>query len=153
MKKKFNKDDLIEILIKKASGFYYSEEVYEYEKTQNKPSKYENQLNIFENSEYFDKNENFDDRVNNTILYSHDKIKVSNEKESKLGQNSQNLALSKKKVTTHFIPPDMLAIKILFEIFGEKVGENEIEKMTDDELIKLRNKLIGELKNEDSKNS
>ena len=33
---KFNKEDLINLLIKKASGFYYSEEQYEYEKTQNK---------------------------------------------------------------------------------------------------------------------
>ena len=33
--KKFNKKDLINLLIKKASGFYYTEELCEYEKTQN----------------------------------------------------------------------------------------------------------------------
>ena len=45
----------------------------------------------------------------------------------------------------------MLAIKILFEIFGEKVSENELEKLSDEELINLKNKLIGEIKNEDCK--
>ena len=31
---KFNENDLIKILIKKASGFFYNEELLEYEKTQ-----------------------------------------------------------------------------------------------------------------------
>ena len=53
---KFTKNDLIELLIKKASGFYYSEEQYEYEKTQkhddfnkNHTAKIKNQNILFEN--------------------------------------------------------------------------------------------------------
>ena len=42
----------------------------------------------------------------------------------------------------------MLAIKILFEIYKEKVDSNEIENMSDDELIKLKDELIKELNNE-----
>lgn len=145
--KHFNTDNLIEILIKKASGFFYSEEVFEYEKTQNKPNLHEKQLNFLD-LQSFQKN---NDRVDcNTILAS-DKIKSADENEKNENkQSTQNLTLSKKKVTTHYVPPDMLAIKILFEIFEKKVGEKEIEKMTDDELIKLKNKLLGELKNEDN---
>jgi len=36
----------------------------------------------------------------------------------------------------------------LFEINRKKVDKNDIESMSDDELIKLKNKLIEELSNE-----
>lgn len=143
-KRKFGKKDLIEILIKKASGFYYYEEIYEYEKTQNKSKNAEKQLSFFENTQIF----NINDRDKTILPYTNDTINLSNEKASKSKQEYYELALSKKKVTSHFIPPDMLAIKILFEIFGEKIGEDNFEKMTNEELIKLKNKLIEELKNE-----
>ena len=42
----------------------------------------------------------------------------------------------------------MLAIKILFEINKEKVNDNDLNSLTDDELLKLKDKLLGELLNE-----
>ena len=143
----FEKKDLIEILIKKASGFYYDEVVNEFEKTQNKPNNSEKYISF----DYLYQNLNScvtDSTINNN---SNVIIKTSDEKPELSKQDLYNLTLSKKKVTTHYIPPDMLAIKILFEIFGEKVSEDELEKLSDEELINLKNKLIGEIKNEDCK--
>lgn len=138
--KDFTKNDLINLLIKKASGFYYSEEQYEYEKTQNKSNInkiYANNLSFFDN---FDTG---NDKLNN----SNDKIKLINDQE-KFQENTQNLTLVKKKIATHYISPDINAIKILLEIFENKVGENELENLTDEELINLKKSLLKELSNE-----
>ncbi len=142
---KFSKSDLIDILIKKASGFYYTEEQYEYEKTQKKSVLTENHssnLSFFDN---FDRGEQQNQNCNDTII-------VSNEKVQSDEYNNKNLTLIKKKVATHYVSPDINAIKILFEIFENKVGQNEIETLTDNELIKLKNNLIKELFNEYSEN-
>lgn len=143
----FEKKDLIEILIKKASGFYYDEVVNEFEKTQNKTNNSEKYIN------FDDLYKNLNSCVTDSTINNNSNviIKTSDEKPELSKQDLYNLTLSKKKVTTHYIPPDMLAIKILFEIFGEKVSENELEKLSDEELINLKNKLIGEIKNEDCK--
>ena len=143
----FEKKDLIEILIKKASGFYYDEVVNEFEKTQNKPNNSEKYIS------FDDLYKNLNSCVTDSTINNNSNviIKTSDEKPELSKQDLYNLTLSKKKVTTHYIPPDMLAIKILFEIFGEKVSENELEKLSDEELINLKNKLIGEIKNEDCK--
>lgn len=139
-KNKFTKQDLIEILIKKASGFYYTEEQCEYEKMQNK-----NISNKIPNNNlsFFD----FSDRGNIEFYNDDDTIKLSNE--NKLSeQNIQNLTLVKKKVATHYISPDINAIKILFEILENKVGENDLKNLSNDELLLLKNKLIEELYDE-----
>ncbi len=143
MNENFTKNDLIQILIKKATGYYYSEEQFEYEtqKSSKTTDKYINNLNFFEN---FDRGENNFNSLN-------DKIKSSNEIKSQ-GENDKNLSLIKKKVATHYIPPDINAIKILFEIFEKKVGESNLENLTDKELLDLKNKLIEELSNEHNNN-
>lgn len=133
-------DFLIKTLLKKAEGFYYIEEQEDYEKTQNKTinSKvlYEN-ISIFENidtQQLKNKNQN-------------DSIDLQNESIKKQ-QNNQNLVMVKKKITKHYIPPDMLAIKILFETIKEKVNEDDINNISDEELLKLKTKLTEELLNE-----
>ena len=143
-KSKFNENDLIKILIKKASGFFYNEELLEYEKTQKlaDTSKKDNQK--CENISFFDKI----DMGNTDIYKSSDIIKVSNGKPENFKQTNENLTLVKKKITTHYIPPDMLAIKILFEIFRKEIDINDIENMSNEELINLKNKLISEISNE-----
>ena len=143
-KSKFNENDLIKILIKKASGFFYNEELLEYEKTQKlaDSSKKDNQK--CENISFFDKI----DRGNTDIYKSSDIIEVSNGKPENFKQTNENLTLVKKKITTHYIPPDMLAIKILFEIFRKEIDINDIENMSNEELINLKNKLISEISNE-----
>ena len=128
---------LIDILLKKAAGFHYQEEQYEYEKDKSKKDKnsdYENLnfFNLYDRGE----NKNSDDGVN---------IKLEDQK-IRQGQN-EGLILVKKKVTSHYIPPDMLAIKILLEIFGkEAVGD--LEGLSDEELIKFKEKIMKELKDE-----
>lgn len=142
MNKKFTKNNLIEILTKKATGYYYSEEQFEYEtqKSSNLVKKTSNNLSFFENF----------DRGQTPSENSYDKIEVSNEIKSQEKTNDQNLILVKKKVATHYIPPDINAIKILFEIFEKKVGESALENLTDAELLDLKNKLIKELSNENN---
>lgn len=137
-------DDLIKILLKKATGFYYTEEQEDYEKTQKKSNISENQCN---NLNFFE----IIDTVKPETNQSNDTIESSNGKSQK-EQNNQNLILVKKKITTHYIPPDMLAVKILFETIKEKVNEDDLEKLSDKELLNLKDKLLGELINEDKQN-
>ena len=70
----FTHSDLINLLIKKASGFYYTEEQCEYEKTQNKQLKHKNQ---YQNLSFFDNC----DRGITEFDNSNDTIKLSNENE------------------------------------------------------------------------
>ncbi len=58
-------------------------------------------------------------------------------------KDTEELELAKKKISTHYIPPDMLAIKMLLE-FSDQNSE-VLSNMTDDELIELKNNLIKEL--------
>ena len=143
-KSKFNENDLIKILIKKASGFFYKEELLEYEKTQKLADNSKKDNQKCENISFFDKI----DRGNTDIYKSSDIIEVSNGKPENFKQTNENLTLVKKKITTHYIPPDMLAIKILFEIFRKEIDINDIENMSNEELINLKNKLISEISNE-----
>lgn len=53
------------------------------------------------------------------------------------------MVLVKKKIATHYVPPDMLAIKMLMENDKEKV--DSLSNMTDEELVALKNKLIKEI--------
>ena len=52
--------------------------------------------------------------------------------------NDDKLVLSKRKVTTKHIAPDMQAAKIVLEL----LKENGFNDMTDEELIKERDRLI-----------
>lgn len=133
---------LIDILLKKANGFYYYEEQEEYEKTQNKSKFRENSVQNISMFDNFVTGQTQNKEPNVTL-------KLSNGKEE---NEAQTLTLVKKKITKHYIPPDMLAIKILFEINKEKVNENDLNEMSDDELIKLKDKLLGELLNENQQN-
>ena len=141
-KQKFNKKNLIDILIKKASGFYYEEEIFEYEKTQKQINSTLNSNIKCENMSFFDNN----DRVSTIHASSSDTIKLTKDNEQ---NKHENLTLSKKKITTHYIPPDLHSIKILLEIFSQEEVENSVENLTDEQLINLRNKLIKEIKIED----
>ena len=130
-------DELIKILLKKAKGFYYTEEQEDYEKAQNKSKNSENNI---KNISFFE----YSDMVKPKSSCVNDTIESQNENKSEM----QNLVLVKKKITKHYIPPDMLAVKILFETLKEKVNEDDLNNLSDDELIKLKDKLIGEILNE-----
>lgn len=133
-------DFLIKILLKKAEGYYYTEEQEDYEKAQNKSN---DSKITYNNISFFDKNDTLE--RNTTSL--NDNIKPQNE-DNKKRQSIQNLVMVKKKITKHYIPPDMLAIKILFETIKETVKDDDINNISDEELLKLKDKLIGELINE-----
>ena len=137
-------DFLIKILLKKAEGYYYTEEQEDYEKTQNKSNnsklQYDN-ITFFENFDTLQpKNKSQDDTID------------SQNESVKKQQNNQSLVMVKKKITKHYIPPDMLAIKILFETIKEKVNDENLSNISDDELLKLKDKLTKELFNEDKQN-
>ena len=133
-------DFLIKILLKKAEGYYYTEEQEDYEKTQNKSNnsklQYDN-ITFFENFDTLQpKNKSQDDTID------------SQNESVKKQQNNQSLVMVKKKITKHYIPPDMLAIKILFETIKETVKDDDMNNISDEELLNLKDKLIGELINE-----
>ena len=140
--KSFGYSDVINLLIKRAKGFYYTEEQLEYEKTQKNKIIDKNNGQFCENISFFDNTV----RGKEELINSCDTIKASNKTTTE--SSNESLTLVKKKVSTHYISPDMLAIKILFEIFKEKVTSNEIENMSDEELLNLKNELLKELKDE-----
>lgn len=148
MKKKFSYNDLFDILVKKACGFSYVEEQYEFEKTQNSAK----------NSEKTLKNDDLDKNLLSsknsvTLMCARgDCCDIVNSEGKKVHEISDGLSLVKKKVSTHFELPDMVAIKLLLEIFGKKEGDS-IEELSDVDLMNLKNKLVEELqKNENLQN-
>ena len=147
MTNNFSRQDIIKILIKQAEGFYYTEEQFEYEKTQNKSILNEN---IKQNKIICDFSAN-DDRGAVQMNFLNDTLKSQNETFKNENEKHQNLTLVKKKVATHFVSPDMHAIKILLEIFNEKIDSEDSSNLTDEELLNLKNKLLGDLLNEPNK--
>lgn len=148
-KSKISEDNLIESLIKLATGYYYDEEQFEYQKTQNK-------VNISKNHDNFNQNISFFDNCDMGITNSenlYDNIEASNGNKKNTIKNNENLTLIKKKITTHYVSPDINAIKILFEIIKKKVDSNDIKSLSDLELLKLKNKLVKELSNENFKDN
>ena len=119
-------EKLRKILLKKAEGFFYTEEICEY--LLKDPQENE-QLSIFDTQ---------------SIKNNKKSIKENDKKLQKI-----NLIMSKKKVTTHYIPPDMLAIKMLIENFGQEVdGSDDFSQLSDQDLLNLQNELIKQLKEE-----
>lgn len=57
--------------------------------------------------------------------------------------------LTKKKVTKKFNPPDVTALKILLE--QSQLFDDEISKMSDEQLIAERDRLLKLLKSEEDK--
>lgn len=192
-----NKDKLIKnlqkILLKKARGFYYQEESFEYViEAKEKPSQKKSQISMFDNfvsddnfvgvdgfvgadnsehkgddenflssdeCENFEEGENKKNKKNcqkcvtkNGKTKNHD-VECGQEQQSvtegncnggKINESKQTLTLSKKKVTTHFVPPDMLAIKMLLEINSKEMSSNLLN-LSDEELLKLTVELKNEL--------
>lgn len=122
---------LKKILLKKAEGFFYTEEINEYQHNLKNDSE---QISIFDESS----------------------TKLKKTKNNDQNKQTLNLILSKKKVTTHYIPPDMLAIKMLIENFGEKIKDDDdnLLSLSDDELYSLQENLIREIQQsmEENKN-
>ncbi len=104
------------ILIKKAEGYNYKEETEEYVA---KVEQENEQLNFL--------NEN-----NPTCL--------SPPKKSK-----QSMTLSKKKVSSHHIPPDLSAVKMLLDYFVSSKTDINLESLSDSELKAMRDDLIKKL--------
>jgi hypothetical protein len=133
-------DYLIKILLKKAEGYYYTEEQEDYEKAQSKVNLLKKQ---YENISLFDKIDTEERKTN-----CQDDIINSSESKTETKYNLQDMVMVKKKITKHYIPPDMLAIKILFEIYGKEIDYDNLNNLSDNELIELKNKLIKEISNE-----
>lgn len=55
-----------------------------------------------------------------------------------------NPVLSKRKITKKFTPPDITALKFLLE--QSDLSDDEISKMTDEELLREKNRLLQLLK-------
>ena len=117
-----------DVLIKKAEGYFYNEEILEYQTEDGKIKKV-------------------------TATSNQTDTPTENEEKCEEGTDTKKedkLTLSKKKITTHYIPPDLLAVKMLFEIYGEKIeSTNELEKLEYQELLNIKKQLLEKLKEED----
>ena len=138
---KVDANKIVESLYKRAVGFYYSEEQLEY-----------GEKDKIKNNKESDENCVSKTLTSDSIGVNSNREKKSNlENDDNVDENQQTLVLLKKKVTTHYIPPDMLAIKMLVENFGEEIKNNKksesIDKLSDEELIELKNKLEKEIIN------
>lgn len=58
------------------------------------------------------------------------------------GTTEEGFSLTKKKVTKKHVPPDLQAIKAMLEL---EDGDGELERLTEEELIQERERLIAEL--------
>ncbi|MBO4570125.1 MAG: hypothetical protein J5689_02805 [Clostridia bacterium] len=138
-------DKLYKILLKRAEGFFYKEvcEEFVYD---NKP-KYSNQISFFdEEKSDLTKSKK---RVTKTKVNQNHNVKLECNDVSCFasGENCEDIkapTLAKKKVTTHFVPPDMLAIKMLLEI--DKTLGTDLTMMSDSELLSLAKQLEDEIK-------
>ena len=120
-----------EILLKKAEGYFYDEEVYEYQRTPN--------------DEQINKNKNEEKAVSCQLNFFDSDIKLK--QATKKRNNS--MQLTKKKVTTHHVPPDLSAIKMLYELYGNFKDENDLSKLTDKEIAALKKEIINNLNEEE----
>jgi len=140
-------ENLKQLLIKKAEGYYYQEEVLEYQQIEQKEANEKNKescsKSVSSEPEY----------KNSGVDLNQNKEKTSNAKSRTKQQDKQakSLVLVKKKVTTHHIPSDMLAIKMLFEIYGKKIESSDsgqdLYSLSDQELYTLKDNLINQLQN------
>ena len=71
-----------------------------------------------------------------------------NEECSEFTYSEDGERLQKKKITTKIVPPDISALKSAIELLKEH--DNEIEKLTDEELNNQINEIIAKLKKENS---
>lgn len=61
--------------------------------------------------------------------------------EEYVGGEEGEIRLTKKKVTTKNVPPDISALKILLD-----EGQNQVSQMSDEQLEQEKNRLLGLLK-------
>ena len=80
-----------------------------------------------------------DDKIDDAILRKAVGYDVQEIVEEYSGENE----LVKRKVSIKHMPPDMTAIKTMLEIKGQ---ENDLAKMSDEQLEQLKSKLLGQLK-------
>ena len=81
--------------------------------------------------------------LDNGVIESAPKRKRGRPK--KQPKQKENLVLVKKKVHTFYVPPDMTAIKMLYELDGKKFENTKYDVM---ELAERRKTLLEEIKNE-----
>ena len=90
-----------------------------------------------------------DDKLLKSLLKKAIGYNVSEVSEEYTVDNEGVEQLSKRKVTKKYIPPDLTALKTYLELTE---SENDYENLTDEELLKIKNDLIKELKIEGTKN-
>ena len=62
-----------------------------------------------------------------------------------LDEQTENIKLVKKKITTKYLPPDISAVKMYLGM--TQLGSELYDQMTDDELLAEKNRLLNILKN------
>ncbi len=143
--------ELKEILIKKSKGFYYTEETVEF--TENATGKSVNVVEMDNGIKVFGlkrKRGRPKKILSKAVTFSNESEKSGVDLTQKEGINAskQENIVVKRKITTHYVPPDMLAIKMLFENFGEKV--ESLENLSDEEILSLKRKLMSEWEEENA---
>ena len=69
---------------------------------------------------------------------------MSREVTEEFSSDNGKMKLIKKKITKKKVPPDITAVKVLLDIYGDQ--ELDVSNMTDEELLLERDKLLEKLK-------
>ena len=109
------------ILLKKAEGYFYDEKIEEYQQLPE---------------------ENKSKSVSEQLSFEFDDLNLKPDTPAK---KKSKMKLVKKKVTTLYQPPDLAAIKMLMDLYL-KDEEQDLEKLTNEELLHLRDELVEKLK-------
>ena len=94
--------------------------------------------------------ENFDKECNeklNKALIKRALGYSSKEVVEEFSSDDGKLVLNKRKVTKKNVPPDISAVKMLLSLYSQ---ESDYSKMTDEELLAERDKLLKLLKEEEN---
>ena len=150
---------LTKLLEKRAKGFVYQEiqEEFSVVESQNNEdlkkninadfcneNKGQNEAELAQQN--LDENKNFDAKIgvlDSGVIESAPKRKRGRPK--KQPKPKENLVLVKKKVHTFYVPPDMTAIKMLYELDGKKFENTKYDVM---DLAEKRKTLLEEITNE-----
>ena len=144
-------DNIMKLVEKRAKGFSYQEIQEEFAAVEEKPKQNilpQDEQNTGENNKHEKKYDAKNESGNSIVIELPQKRKKGRPKKCEKEKPSE-MVLVKKRVHTFFVPPDMIAIKMLYDM-QTNVSTNKDDVMDlamrrKELLDKIKEELIGEL--------
>ena len=92
-----------------------------------------------------DKSSNVDESIKDALIKRALGYEAVDEVKEYAVDENEKMKLTKKKITKKFVSPDISAAKTLLEYYFNE-NKNDLEQMTDDELLAERERLLKLLK-------